>query len=171
MKSKPRLSCVLLVIVVACGVIGLLSALLISISRLGMYSIEQPSMLPSYGVGDRVLVDKLIFRVTGLRRGDAVIFSYADEDAAHLKRIIGMPGEQVQLRDRGVFISGKRLDEPYLALGTTTLPLGQDEWQLGPQEYFVMGDNRSQSGDSRARGPISASNVVGRVLVRFAANP
>lgn len=133
------------------------------------FSIAQQSMIPAYSAGDRVLVDKLFFRANGLRRGDVVIVRFSDAmDSLKLERIIGLPGEQVQIRDGSVLINGKSINEPYLAQGTRTATIGRDTWQLGSQEYFVMGDNRSASSDSRLHGPVNTATVIGRVLMRYA---
>ena len=125
-------------------------------------------MLPAYIAGDHVLVDRMFFRVNGLHRGDVLIVNFLDNgDAVNLKRIIGMPGEQVRIYDGHVLINGKLLDEPYLTPGTKTSTMDKDTWQLGPQEYFVMGDNRPESADSRNHGPVHETNIIGRVLIHY----
>ncbi|HEY3342599.1 MAG TPA: signal peptidase I, partial [Anaerolineae bacterium] len=131
--------------------------------------VAQPSMLPTYAPGDRLFVDKLLFHLTGVHRGDILIVHWPDAwDLWQVKRIVGMPGEQVQLLEGSALIDGKPLEETYLAPGTATEPMNSDNWQLGPQEYFVMGDNRESRGDSRAYGPISAAGIIGRVSGRYA---
>ena len=169
---KSRFGFVLLVIIAACAIIGGGFGLLAVLSGTGFFDITQQSMAPAYASGDRIVVDKLFFRASGLQRGDVVIVRFAQaRNNLSLKRIIGMPGEQVRIRGGHVFIDGALLDEPYLAPGVTTATMLKETWQLGSQEYFVMGDNRPESGDSRALGPVPAANVVGRVLVRYPAGP
>src|SRR5262249_53761971 len=104
-----------------------------------------------------------------LQRGQVVVFFKTparDEDAL-IKRAIGLPGDTVELRDGTVLINGIRLDEPYPngaapSCGNYCQPI-----TLGPDQYFLMGDNRTNSLDSRSFGPISASQLVGRVVLRY----
>ena len=83
------------------------------------------------------------------------------------KRIIGLPGETVEIAGNKVLINGAELPEPYLDPGVFTGLQGRNSWQLGPDEYFVMGDNRVESGDSRSRGPMIGKDIVGRAWVRY----
>jgi len=170
MKPKPKWIFVLIIVAVVCACIGIGSAFLVVLTGSSTLSIIQQSMAPSYKSGDTVQVDKLFFRVSGLQRGDVVAVRFSDSaEILHIKRIVGMPGEQVQIRDGMVFINGNQFDEPYLAPGTQTAIMDKDTWRLDAQEYFVMGDNRPESADSRWHGPITLSNIVGRVTVRVAA--
>lgn len=169
MKLKSRKGCILFTILVACGVLACVTALAVTFFGTDTVLITQPSMLPTYAPGDRLLVDKMFFHLTGVHRGDILIIHWSDNsDILQAKRIVGMPGEQVKLRDGIVLIDGKPLEEAYLAPGTKTDPMNADSWQLGPQEYFVLGDNRENSGDSRVWGPVSATDIIGRVSGRYA---
>ena len=171
MKPKSRKGCILLAILAACGVLACITALAVTFLGTSVVLVAQSSMLPTYAPGDRLLVDKMFFHLTGVHRGDILIVHWSDNrDTLQVKRIVGMPGELVQLREGSVLIDGKPLEEAYLAPGTKTDPMNADSWQLGTQEYFVMGDNRESSGDSRAFGPISAADIIGRVSGRYAAD-
>ena len=87
---------------------------------------------------------------------------------AIIKRVIGLPGDTIELRDGTVFLNGVMLDEPYLVSGSTTEPgRAGTVWSLGPDEYFVLGDNRAQSSDSRYFGPCRASMLLARPLFRY----
>lgn len=137
------------------------------------------SMSPTLAVGDRVIVDKLSYRMHGVHRGDIVVFARPPlENQAYadlVKRVIGLPGETVSSKDGHVTINGTRLVEPWLPPGpdsyTGALP-GDPNPQFdlpGPikvpdGEYYVMGDNRTDSEDSRFFGPIPGSLIVGRAV-------
>lgn len=136
---------------------------------LGNFMIEQRSAYPHFVPGDRILVDKVFYRLGGLQRGDMVVGKWETDPTDVFKRIIGLPGDKVQIIDNKVYINGKLLPEPYLEPGVyTTLQIpGQSKWQLGPGEYFVMGDNRVESGDSRGHGPMKIEDIVGRAWLRY----
>jgi signal peptidase I len=135
---------------------------------LGNFMIEQRSAYPHFIPGDRILVDKVFYHVGGLQRGDMIVGKWQGDSTDVFKRVIGMPGETVELRDRQVYIDGKPLLENYLEPGVVTYPQGQQlTWKLSPDQYFVMGDNRLESGDSRGRGPMLAGDIVGRAWLRY----
>lgn len=134
------------------------------------YVIDGPSMQPTLQQGDRVLLNKLSYRVHDVRRGDVVVFDRV-QGTRHddlIKRVIGLPGETVRIEQCRVLIDGRELDEPYLAdavragncgptsMGALVVPDGQ---------VFVLGDNRPQSSDSRAFGPIDIDRIRGRAFV------
>ncbi|HUD17526.1 MAG TPA: signal peptidase I [Acidimicrobiales bacterium] len=141
------------------------------------FSIPSLSMYPTLKVGDRIIVNKLSYHLHGVQRGDIVVFAsppLEDQEYADLvKRVIGLPGETISAKDGHVYINGKRLNEPWLPPGaasyTGALP-GDAHPQfdlpgpvkIPPGEYFVMGDNRTDSEDSRFFGPIPRSLIVGR---------
>jgi signal peptidase I len=122
---------------------------------------------------DRVLAAPIVYRLRSPRRGEIVVFqtpSRASADCAgggtFVKRIIGLPGEVVSERDGVVFIDGRRLDEPYLDASERD---GQTQtWPRVPEgDYFVMGDNRADSCDSRTWGPVPRGNLKGPVVATY----
>jgi len=120
------------------------------------------SMSPEIDSGEYVLIDTLTYRISEPKRGEIVAFRHDRPEAAiYLKRVIGLPGDQVRI-DRGwVFIDGRRLDEPYVRFHDgATLP----ETVVGAQQYYVLGDNRQNSDDSRDWGAVQRSDIVGRAL-------
>lgn len=134
------------------------------------FFIPSASMEPTLKIGDRILVDKLSYRLHGVHRGDIVVFGKPpgenDPTITDLvKRVIGLPGDTIASQEGKVYIDGKPLTESYLPAGTVTT--GITPQTIPPNEYFVMGDNRSDSQDSRYFGPISKSLIVGRVVVRI----
>ena len=132
--------------------------------------IPSGSMLPTLEIGDRLLVDKVVFKFRGLERKDIIVFAPPPEARSEavnndlIKRIVGLPGDTVEVRDRQVLVNGKPLDEPYIAeepnytYGPVTVPEGS---------LFMMGDNRNNSFDSHAWGFLPKENVKGRAFFRF----
>lgn len=135
------------------------------------FFIPSASMEPTLMVGDRILVDKISYHLHAVHRGDIVVFATPPgEDAGPnvkdlVKRVIGLPGETISSAGGQVVINGKPLKEPWLAPGVVTTGINTQKIPAG--EYFVMGDNRSDSQDSRFFGPIHGSLIVGRVVVKI----
>ena len=157
------------------------------------FYIPSGSMLPQLQILDRVVVSKLAYRLHDPHRGDIVVFDnpYPHQADPHendnfvqrvgrnigeaigvvqpstdefIKRVIGLPGDTVEGREGKVYINGRELQEPYLPKGVDTKPFAPVTVPNG--QLWVMGDNRNNSGDSRAFGPIKKSKVVGRAFVR-----
>ena len=126
-------------------------------------------MVPTLKVHDRLLVDKVTLHAREIRRGDIIVFKrpegFSDTTIKDLiKRVIGLPGDTVDGHDGRVWVNGKALPEPYLPKGRTTEKF--DPVRVPVDNYFVMGDNRAQSFDSRFWGTVPRESVVGRALVR-----
>lgn len=159
-------------------------AVLVKTFLLQAFFIPSGSMRDTLEIDDRVLVNKLSYRGGGPSRGDVVVFDRGPDreesipasivrniaesiglrtpEADLIKRVIGLPGETIEIRANTVFIDGGALDEPYTRnrrmanMAPTVIPA---------EHYFVMGDNRGQSSDSRVFGPISRDQVIGRAFV------
>jgi signal peptidase I len=122
---------------------------------------------------DRVIANRLVYRLHDPRRGDIVVFktpervkAACDADGTFIKRIVGLPGEQVSMRNGHVLIDGMRLDEPYLRPAFR----GQESgvWgQIPKDRYFVLGDNRTMSCDSRRWGAVPRDNIIGRAELTY----
>ncbi len=130
------------------------------------------SMEPNFETGDYLLVDELTYRLEDPQRGDVIVLRppVADKEKSHfIKRIIGLPGETVIVQNEKVTIKnsahpdGFILDEPYIRLNSTR----EATFHLGNDEYFVMGDNRPVSSDSRNWGSLKRTAITGRALVRL----
>jgi len=135
---------------------------------IGNYSILGQSMEPNYREDQRLLVDKITPHLFGYNRGDIVIVHSPMQDIELIKRLIGKPGDTIELRDNRVYVNGEPLNEPYLPPNANSGPTrGDFKWTLGTDEYFIMGDNRSFSQDSRSFGPVSADRIVGRALLLY----
>jgi signal peptidase I len=124
--------------------------------------IESISMQPTLYPGDYVIVNKLAYRYNNTpRRGDVILFKYPPnpEQIPYLKRIIGLPGDQVHIADGEVYINGELMLEPYVKVTTNR---GGD-WTVPAGQYFVLGDNRNNSSDSRSWGFVPYENIIGRL--------
>lgn len=155
------------------AVIGgaLVVALVVKTFFVQAFWIPSPSMEPTLTQGDRVLVNKLADSIDDLNRGDVIVFRRPENgDGAHvesdikdlIKRVIGLPGDRIETRAGVVYVNGERLDEGYLAQGTTT---GEMDPVTVPEGHvFVMGDNRGNSHDSRIFGPVPGDNIIGRAF-------
>ncbi len=125
----------------------------------GRFRIEGQSMEPNLHDGEYVIVDKVSYALHAPERGDVIVLLRPNPDKDLIKRIIGLPGDTLEVRNGQVYVNGAALTEPYLNQPTnSTIPARQVE----PGRYFVMGDNRNNSSDSRSFGSISRSDIVGR---------
>jgi signal peptidase I len=142
------------------------------------YQVQQQSMERTLEPGQYVLVDKLTPRWDDFGRGDVVVFSPPDswttDDTPFIKRVIGVAGDTVEVREDGfVYVNGAAIEEPYTyrnAEGVnepTTASLDQGRWVIPTGQLFVMGDHRQKSADSRVFGPISTTDVIGRAFLRY----
>lgn len=132
--------------------------------------VEGASMEPTLYDGDNLIVDKLTYQFEDPQRFDIIVFPFQREpEIYYIKRIIGMPGETVQIIDGAVFIDGERLWESYGREVIRDAGQAKDPVTLGEDEYFVMGDNRNASADSRdpSVGVISRERILGRAWLRI----
>jgi signal peptidase I len=120
--------------------------------------VQGPSMLTTMKTGDRIIINKLIYRFTTPARGEIIVFHTPEEDL--IKRVIALPGETIEAKNGRVYVNGKILSEPYLSPTTQTSNIPQTKVPAG--HLFVMGDNRANSMDSRELGPIALDQIVGR---------
>lgn len=144
---------------------------LVNLATVRFY-IEGPSMQPNFHVDQYLLVSRLHYLFGDPQRGDIVVFDapgddQQEDDPLLIKRLIGMPGETVLIRDGQVYIDGSPLDEPYLKEMCTTSSCQDRTWEVPEGSYFFMGDNRNNSRDSRAFGPVSHDRIIGEAVVRY----
>jgi signal peptidase I len=167
------------------AVVAVLVALAIQAWVVKPYRIPSESMLGTLRPGDRVLVNRLVYRLHEPRRGDVVVFRYPrDPSVVFIKRIVGVPGDVLQVRDGRLLVNGRRTQEPYVhrTAGRTDPTVAQaavagstlhDPWSLAepytvpPGRYFVMGDNRTDSDDSRDWGTVPRGAIVGEGLATY----
>lgn len=148
---------------------ALLVALVIKTFLVQAFYIPSTSMEPTLRVGDRVLVNKMSYRLHDVNRGDIVVFerppnASVSEIRDLIKRVVGLPGETIVARDGKVFVDGVALDEPYLPPNTRTPDFA--EVAIPPGHVFVLGDNRTNSSASNVFGPIDEDLIVGRAFIR-----
>jgi signal peptidase I len=132
------------------------------------------SMVPNLHDRDQLLVEKVSKHFSGIDYGDIITINTEDlsgHDAGPniIKRVVGLPGDKIEIRDGNVYRNDQLLSEPYLPTGTVTneRDARYASLTLGPDQYYVMGDNRGISKDSRSIGPIPDDNIIGEVLLRF----
>lgn len=122
------------------------------------------SMNPTLQHGEYVLVSRLSYKTGTPERGDIIVFSFPmDEKQDLIKRVIGLPGETIDIRNGEVLINGRKLDEPYIAQS----PVYNGVWTVGENELFVLGDNRNDSKDSHQWGLLPIENVIGKALLIY----
>ena len=182
-QSSTRRSLGCLLEIVETLVLTLVIYLLIHNFIAQPFEVEQDSMFPTILEHEYVLIDKLTPRFSDYDRGDIVVFQppegFEQGGVPFIKRVIGLPGDTITLENGRVFVtppggSPVRLDEPYVVVvdGETAPTLPRDaerssEWTVPDGQYFVMGDNRPQSQDSRFFGPIEKSAIIGRAWLRY----
>ena len=165
--------------------IALVLAVLVKTVAFQAFFIPSESMFDTLQVNDRVLVNKISYRLGDPQRGDVVVFDRTPDteesllgamfrnlaesvglktpEADLIKRVVGLPGETVEIQDNTVFINGVPLAEPYLREVAQTSRM--DPITIPEDEYFVMGDNRQRSLDSRSFGPVTREEIVGKAFV------
>ncbi|OGN28025.1 MAG: signal peptidase I [Candidatus Yanofskybacteria bacterium RIFCSPLOWO2_01_FULL_49_17] len=136
------------------------------------FFVKGASMESTLEDGDYIFIDELSYQFNDPRRGDVVVFRYPlDQSQFFIKRVIGLPGETLEIKNNQVIIynkihpKGQVLPEPYLEPGQQTL--GQMRIKLDDNEYFVLGDNRAKSSDSRRWGAVNRSLITGRAFIRL----
>ncbi len=132
--------------------------------------VDGSSMWPTLEDGDNLIVDKISYRIRDPERFDIVIFRYLYlDDCYYIKRIIGLPGETVQIADGQIYINGEILEENYGSEPIINPGRAYEPVTLGEDEYFVLGDNRNLSSDSRepSVGNVARSQIIGRAVWRL----
>lgn len=147
---------------------ALVAAVVIKTYLIQAFYIPSASMEHTLNIQDRVLVNKLSYRLHDIHRGDIVVFERPPNDVGQIrdliKRVVGLPGETVEGREGTVFVDGRPLREPYLERGVVTSDFPARHI---PDGYiWVMGDNRGNSSDSRVFGAVAESSIVGRAFIR-----
>jgi signal peptidase I len=123
------------------------------------------SMEPNLHAGQRLIVEKISYRLHSPRRGDIVVLRLPEQRGNFLiKRVVGLPGEMLEIHDGLMFIDGQALNEPYL---DQTMHRSMPARRIPDDSIFVMGDNRGFSNDSRSFGPVPLDDVIGRAWIRY----
>jgi signal peptidase I len=151
------------VLIAAVVVFGILRPFVVEAFR-----IPSGSMIPTLEIGDRILANKVVYRLSEPQRGDIVIFDgvEGEEDQTLIKRVVGVAGDTIQVKDGTLYVNDEPQEEPYL--NKESPPEGSFGPTKVPRRHvFVMGDNRGNSGDSRIFGPVALGHVRGKALIRF----
>lgn len=174
---RPMLGCLLEIVETL--VLTLIIFLVIQTFVAQPYKVQQQSMEHTLEPDQYVLVDKLTPRFDEYKRGDIVVFTppldwIQDDGTPFIKRVIGLGGDTVEIRDGDVFINGTMIEEDYLYASEpgdppqpTTVPGDEHRWVIPAGELFLMGDHRSNSADSRTFGPVEDEQVIGRAWLRY----
>lgn len=159
LQSVREIGETILLIVVIYTLVNLASA---------RFIVDGPSMQPNFETGQFVLVSRVNYLVSEPQRGDVVVFKYpGNPQEDYIKRVIGTSGDTVEIRDTQVYVNGVQLDEPYINEPCLPSRCPDNVWELGADEFFVMGDNRNHSSDSRAFGPVKRDLIIGEALIRY----
>jgi signal peptidase I len=129
--------------------------------------VEGTSMMPSLNDNERIFINKFVYRIEPIERGDIDVFRYQrDPQKSFIKRVIGVAGDHVRIIDGRVYVNGKRLVEDYVP-GAYEDGRSYPEMVVPPDSYFVLGDHRSLSNDSRDFGPVDASYIYGKAVFGY----
>ena len=134
--------------------------------------INGSSMEPDFHNSEYILTNKVMYKFREPKRGDVIIFkSWSNKDVDYIKRIIGLPGDTVELQNNALYVNNQKLNEPYLApdviiFGGSFLKEGEPI-VVPPDMYFVCGDNRPHSSDSREFGPVAKDDIIGEAVLRY----
>ena len=126
--------------------------------------VESISMMPTLNPGDFVIVNTLGYKLGEPRHGDIIVFRLPrDPSQRYIKRVIGLPGDELSIRGGAVYLNGERSLEPYVSVTTSRA----GSWNVPADSYFVMGDNRNNSSDSRVWGYVPAENLIGKAVIVY----
>ena len=129
--------------------------------------VEGTSMMPSLEDQERIFVNKFVYRLEPIQRGDVVVFRYPrDPSKSFIKRVIGVAGDRVQIDEGRVFVNSKELDEDYVPRAYAD-ERSYPELIVPPDSYFVLGDHRSLSNDSRDFGPVNETYIYGKAVFGY----
>jgi signal peptidase I len=162
-RPNSRLRGLIEIVIIVAAAFGL--ALLLQAFVVKSYVIPTPSMVPTLMEGDRVMVNRFIFRFTDPKRGDVIVFQTDLRKDPLIKRVIGVGGDRIAVHDGKLYLNGEPQVEPQL---NDPVMVGEfKEITVPPGEFFMMGDNRNESGDSRLFGPIKRGVILGKAFLRF----
>ena len=126
--------------------------------------VEGTSMLPGLADQERIFINKFVYRFETINRGDIVVFRYPrDPSKSYIKRVVGLPGDKIEISDGRVYVNGRQLSETYI-------PEQYEDWRsypenvVPPHHYFVLGDHRNLSNDSRDFGPVDEQFIYGKAV-------
>jgi len=169
---RPRLKTPGLLLEVLSTIVFVLAVTVLFDLAIPRSLVDGHSMEPTFFGDDRLVVSRVHYLLGQPQRGDILVFnSLRESELARgvmlIKRVVGLPGDTVEFRDQRVHINGEPLAEPYIKDEVCRRRCQDRSWRLGENEYFMMGDNRNNSNDSRSFGPVPLPKIVGRVIFRY----
>ena len=154
-------------------VVTLVFAAVVALMLFQTVTMQENSMEPTISVGDRFFINKAVYKFSSPERGDLIVFrtNASDDAALHIRRVIGLPGETIQIKDGQILIDGETYQENGEFPGIENAGVAETKVALDSGEYFVLGDNRNNSEDSRYAdmGNVKKRNIIGKVW--FIASP
>lgn len=133
------------------------------------FIVQGPSMEPTFHNDQFLIVSRVNYLLGEPERGDIVVFHFpGNPEDDYIKRMIGLPGDTVEMRNQTVYVNGESLTERYINEPCNARSCPDNRWELGDGEYFLMGDNRNRSSDSRRFSePVRREHIVGEVIIRY----
>jgi len=134
------------------------------------FIVEGPSMQPNFQSDQFIIVSRINYLLGEPQRGDIVVFhppNQPPDEPPYIKRVIGLPGETIEIQDGHVFINGDELNEPYINETTCNTHCDNEPIQLGADQFFVMGENLNHCSDSRAFGIVMRERIIGEAVIRY----
>jgi signal peptidase I len=129
--------------------------------------VEGTSMMPSLDDQERIFVNKFVYRIEAIQRGDIVVFRYPrDTSKSYIKRVVGLAGDHIRIENGSVYVNGVLLDEDYVP-GAFADQRSMEDTVVPPDSFFVLGDHRSMSNDSRDFGPVPSSFIYGKAVFGY----
>mgnify|MGYP005838228329 CR=1 FL=1 len=160
MKEKSQLRELLEVVVISVGIAAFLITFVIQ-----AFYIPSRSMEPTLEPGDRILVNKFIYRFQEPKHEDVIVFKFPlDPRRDFIKRVIAVENDKIEIRDGIVYVNDKKIDEPYIK---ESFPGNYGPYEVPAKHLFMLGDNRNNSEDSRFWGALPRENVVGKAMVIY----
>lgn len=152
-------------------IIGLLIVVVLRTLIFGLFYVPSGSMIPTLQINDHVVVTKFTYHITKPQRGDIVVFNYpvalkeTGEKVRYVKRLIGLPGDKIEIKEKHLYINDQLVDEPYISSDSDMADFSP--LVLGEKEYFMMGDNRNHSNDSRYWGTVEEDLLIGKAQMIY----
>lgn len=144
------------------------TALFVVVFVIQPVKVEGTSMLPRLHDGERIFVNKFIYQFDKIQRGDIVVFWYPKNPSqSFIKRVIGLPGDEIRITNGNLYINNQLQPEPYISAEYNSNPMPNRYWIVDDHHYFVMGDNRDASNDSRAWGLVPEKYIYGKAIFRY----